>query len=56
MVLHQRLRECLDHLLIYVNDTSARSWPSTCSITTSIGPISRGSKGLRCTSPAKPSI
>jgi putative transposase len=49
-------RECLDHLRVYVNDTSARSRPSTCSITTSIGPISRGSKGLRCTSPAKPSI
>jgi hypothetical protein len=49
-------REYLDHLLIYAERTSGGSWPGTRGITTSIGLISRGSKGLRCTSPARRSM
>ncbi len=46
-------RECLDHLLIYGNDTSGGSWPSTRGITTSTGRTSRANSDLRCTSPAR---
>ena len=37
-------RECLDHLLIYGDDTSGRSWPSTHSTTTLTGRTRRGNK------------
>jgi transposase InsO family protein len=49
-------RECLDHLLIYGEQHFAGPWPSTRGITTLIGPTSRGTNGLRCTSPARRSM
>ena len=49
-------RECLDHLLIYGERHLRRILAEYSRHYTNIGPTSRGSKDLRCTSLAKQSM